>query len=311
MLGGEQAMFTDLQGLERLRGSARREDPGALREVAQQFESLFTHMMLQSMRSASFGDDLTGGKQMEFYRDMFDQQIAVDMSQGPGIGLADMIERELGGGPRNLPGSGGRDSLAALREQALPATPSSLPAPSGQAAAADFRPQRPEEFVDGLLPLARDAADRLGVAPRLVLAQAALETGWGQHMIRDTDGGNSFNLFGIKADNSWSGADVRVPTLEFEEGLPVRRSERFRAYDSLEEAMADYVDLIRESPRYREALDSGDDAAAFASALQAGGYATDPAYAEKIERVAGSDSLRGITAQGEAALKSSGERPFE
>jgi len=342
MISGEQAMFTDLQGLERLRGMARRDDPEALREVAQHFESLFTHMMLQSMRSAGFGDELTGGNEMEFYRDMFDQQIAVEMSQGQGIGLADTIVRELGGEPGPPPSSQtGGGSIEAMRRRAIPVreTPpaaandetvnalskasanDAIDASENGAEDADFRPGGPREFLEQLMPAARSAARRLGVEPQLVLAQAALETGWGQHMIRDGEGRNSFNLFGIKSSRDWEGPEVTVPTLEFEEGLPVRRHDQFRAYQSPEESLEDYARLLETSPRYQAALGQGDDAAAFGQALQAGGYATDPEYAEKIERVARSrpmqEALQDLAAEPRNGASSNGElknlanRPFE
>ncbi|MEA5444243.1 flagellar assembly peptidoglycan hydrolase FlgJ [Gammaproteobacteria bacterium AB-CW1] len=323
MISGDKPVFTDLQGLERLRGKARRDDPEALREVARHFESLFTHMMLQSMRAASFGDDLTGGNEMNFYRDMFDQQIAVEMSQGQGIGLADMIVRELGGEPASAsPGKGARDTIEAMRQRAIPVrTEENDSAGAATDSAEDFRPDGPRDFLERLMPAARPAARRLGVEPQLVLAQAALETGWGQHMIRDGQGRNSFNLFGIKASQDWQGPEVTVPTLEFEAGVPVRRHDQFRAYRSPEESLEDYVRLLEQSPRYRNALDQGDDAAAFGRALQAGGYATDPEYAEKIERVARSRPMQevlndaasgnGSGAEWASGLKNLADRPFE
>ncbi|MCP1726422.1 flagellar protein FlgJ [Natronospira proteinivora] len=340
MVSGEQPIFTDLQGLEKLRGMARRDDPEALQAVAQQFESLFTHMMLQSMRSAGFGDDLTGGNEMEFYRDMFDQQIAVEMSQGEGLGLADMIVRDLGGDPGAPAGMRpGESSVEALRRRAIPVRETGESVPRldestgpGQGAAAngasaesdeDFEPNGPREFLERLMPAARGAARRLGVEPQLVLAQAALETGWGQHMIRDGEGRNSFNLFGIKASRDWEGPEVTVPTLEFEEGLPVRRHDQFRAYQSPEDSLEDYVRLLETSPRYQQALGQGDDAAAFGQALQAGGYATDPQYAEKIQRVAESapmqdllngsqgNDFRGQQDSGTDGLKNMPFRPYE
>ncbi|MDQ2068487.1 flagellar assembly peptidoglycan hydrolase FlgJ [Natronospira bacteriovora] len=327
MISGDKPVFTDLHSLEGLRGKARRDDPEALREVARHFESLFTHMMLKSMRAASFGDDLTGGYQMDFYRDMFDQQIAVEMSQGQGLGLADLIVRQLGGESVAGPGQGGsgmRDTLEALRARAMPVVENGASVRASETAGAadsdrdDFSPEGPQEFVQKLLPLARRAANRLGVAPQLILAQAALETGWGQHMIRDESGRNSFNLFGIKAGNGWQGQQMSVPTLEFEDGLPVRRVDRFRAYGSLEESINDYARFLSRSPRYQQALGQGDDAAAFGQALQAGGYATDPAYAEKIQRVARSPLLRtvgngasGDNAAGGNGLKDFPNRPYE
>ena len=114
----------------------------------------------------------------------------------------------------------------------------------------------------------------------------SLETGWGRSVPCNANGECSFNLFGIKAGSQWSGATVNVPTLEFESGIPVRKVERFRAYGSPADSFRDYAALIRDSSRYASARGAGDNVEAFASALQQGGYATDPNYAQKITAVA-------------------------
>ena len=331
---GDKPIFTDLQDLERLRGAARQDDPEALREVAEQFESLFTHMMLQTMREASFGDDLTGGGQTDFYRDMFDQQIAVEMGSGggQGLGLAEMIVRELGGEDADVPPPQSADGAAATNAASSNAAPASDQEGEEEESQSDGVARDtdkdelaqkleeagengdPEGFLEGIWPLARKAAGELGVAPHLIAAQAALETGWGRGMIRDADGDNSFNLFGIKAGGEWKGDQVRVPTLEYESGMAVRRNEPFRAYQSPEESVDDYVRLLKESPRYREALEQGGDANAFARALQEGGYATDPEYAEKIQRVADSEPIRRVAGEEESGggeLKDLRNRPYE
>jgi len=156
MEAGPANLF-DLNALGRLRqGAAGDPSPASLREAAQEFESLFIRMMLKSMRQASFGDDIFGGYRNEFYRDLFDQQIALEMSRGEGIGLADVILRQLS------------------VHRAPPAPPVSLPSATapGPAAIATDR----HDFVARLWPYAVDAARSLGVSPRAVLAQAALET---------------------------------------------------------------------------------------------------------------------------------------
>lgn len=140
----------------------------------------------------------------------------------------------------------------------------------------------PEEFINYLYPLAQEAAARLGVDPRFMLAQSALETGWGRHMIARADGSNSFNLFGIKADRRWSGEAAEVPTLEYRHGRPQQERWAFRAYDSFAHAMHDYVDFLLANPRYQPALEQTDNPRAFARGLQQAGYATDPRYAQKI-----------------------------
>ena len=262
--------FADFQGLASLKNDAKAQAPTALKEAARQFESLFTQMLLKSMREAnkSFGEDsLFGSDQGDMYQDMFDDQIAMQMSKGKGLGLADMLVRQLQGG------------LQATEKTSAPAT--SAPAANTQALTTSK-----EDFLRQLGPHAEKAARELGVDPSALLAQAALETGWGRSVPSNAQGDSSFNLFGIKAGSEWSGATVNVPTLEFEEGIPVRKVERFRAYDSPADSFRDYAALIRDSSRYASARGAGDNIEAFASALQQGGYATDPHYAQKIAAVA-------------------------
>lgn len=147
-------------------------------------------------------------------------------------------------------------------------------------------PQDQTDFLSGIAPWARQAAATLGVAPELVAAHAALESGWGQRPLRAADGSDSHNLFGIKAQGSWSGARVDALTTEFEDGAARKTTEGFRAYPDHASAFRDYARLLRDNPRYQGALNVGSDAAAFAQGLARGGYATDPAYADKLTRLA-------------------------
>lgn len=163
----------------------------------------------------------------------------------------------------------------------------------------------PVGFVQALAPHAAAAARKLGVSVRVLLAQAALETGWGKHLPSRGDGSSSFNMFGIKAGSSWDGAKVNVPTLEYEDGVAVRRNDQFRAYGSPAASFADYARLISDSPRYAQALGQGENVAGFAKALVRGGYATDPAYAEKITAIANSPQMRAAL----ATLKNVGATP--
>jgi flagellar protein FlgJ len=162
----------------------------------------------------------------------------------------------------------------------------------------------PEEFVQKLWPCAQQAGKELGVDPRHLLAQAALETGWGKSLPCDTDGTTSFNFFGIKATGDWQGDSVSVKTLEFEGGTPVPRQAKFRSYDSAADSFRDYVEVLRNNPRYADALHTGGDTKAFAGALQRGGYATDPAYAQKIAAI-----VQNLP-NSETALKSSSTAPM-
>ncbi len=269
--------YTDLQALGGLKHAARAERPEALREAARQFESIFTRMMLESMRSASMGDSLFDSQESGFYRDMFDDQLAVEMSRGKGLGLAEVLVRQL-----QQAGSVPDEQATAASAAAGPATRAAAPAAAG----APRLGGSPEAFVERMLPAVEKAATALGVAPRALLAHAALETGWGASMPTGADGRVSFNLFGIKASGNWQGGAVGSRTLEFIDGVAEQRVERFRAYSGPEESVADYVSLIGRSGRYAAARGTGDDVAAFANALQRGGYATDPRYAQKLTAVA-------------------------
>jgi len=160
--------------------------------------------------------------------------------------------------------------------------------------------------VRAMLPHAETASRELGVAPQTLIAHAALETGWGRSMPGGADGQPSFNLFGVKAGTRWQGPEVRSSTVEFEAGVAGTRVERFRAYDSPSASFGDYVSLLKGASRYAAALGTGNDAAAFAGALQKGGYATDPDYARKLTSVVA--SVREIL---EAGLKTGDPLPIQ
>lgn len=305
--------YTDFQALNDLKRQARANDPAAVRETARQFETLFARMMLKSMREASMGDELFDSQESQMYRGMFDDQMALELTKGRGLGIADMMVQQLMRGQiaqQAAAGDVGRTSLTAAPQAAnplplperaqpatLPARPSVTPvappatsAPVAQAAVAES-PARPAAgtraaFLEAMLPAATQAARALGVAPRAILAQAALETGWGRSMPFDAEGRPSLNLFGIKATPSWRGASVASETTEFVGGQATRQVERFRAYDSIEASFADHARLLSNSARYAGALNTGDDVHRYATALQQGGYATDPHYARKLVAVA-------------------------
>jgi len=252
----------DFRQFAELRRGAEANDPKTLREVARQFESIFTKMMLKSMREASFGDSLMGSDQVDMYQGMMDDQLAIELSAGRGLGLADMLVRQLqAGAASGLTGTG------------------------AAAAAGEVTPEQQRKFVEGMLPHATAAARELGVDARAIVAQAALETGWGTSQPRDA-GGNSHNHFGIKAGASWRGASMSSDTTEYVAGEAGTERARFRAYGSVAENVADYVRVLNQ-PRYSAALGTGTDVRAFADALQRGGYATDPEYANKLVSVFG------------------------
>jgi flagellar protein FlgJ len=153
-------------------------------------------------------------------------------------------------------------------------------------AAAPDAAQR-EQFLAGIQPWAEQAGEKLGVAPAIVAAHAALESGWGQRPLRTAAGADSNNLFGIKAGSGWSGAVTDAATTEYEHGAALKKVERFRSYPDQGAAFRDYASMLASNPRYQQALNTGSDARAFAAGLVRGGYATDPGYADKLARLAG------------------------
>lgn len=301
-------MLPDTQGLTQLKLEARADsrDPETLRKVANQFEALFTQMLLKSMREASFGNDLFESDENNLYRDLYDRQISLLLAKQKGLGIADMLVRQLAPivdeqHPAGAPVPGAAAAQAPARPAVDPAAPTPAPLPSAASAGAAF--SAPADFVAALAPHAEAASRELGTRPEALLAIAALETGWGRAIMRSPDGRLSHNLFGIKADRRWDGATVTAQTVEFEEGVAVRRREVFRAYDSYAESFADFARFVRANPRYQEALAQAADPKAFAAALQRAGYATDPAYARKVSAILDGPAL-------ESALKSGGDRPL-
>ena len=299
-------VYTDIQGLSKLRAQARDNSEETLREVAGQFEALFIQMMLKSMRDANLGEGLLDSQHSKTYQSMYDKQIAIDLSKRQGLGLADMMVRQLSrstgfeSGDSAVPVSPAHPGvLKPSQHETTPAGEVNAAEGSREGplegkvnAAPDWKPDSPEAFVKELWPYAQRTARDLGTRPELLLAQAALETGWGQHVIRGTDGSNSFNLFGIKADTRWQGERAVTETIEFEDGLMRKQRASFRAYASLADSFSDYADFLKTNPRYREALNRAADAPSFARALAEAGYATDPDYSGKINRIMDGERLR-------------------
>ena len=291
------ATITDFNQFTGLRAAADRNDPAALREVASQFEALFLQSMLKSMRDASLGDPLFGDSdQHEMYQGMLDQQFALEMSSGKGIGLADMLIRQIGGDPAETQPRPDRPyPLSSIRRSASVAKDATTPAWSD-----------PKAFVRDIWPHAERAANKLNVAPEAIVAQAALETGWGAHVMPDKNGDTSLNLFGIKAGGGWRGEQVTRQTLEFEDGVPRPQKAQFRAYADVAATFDDYTRLLTENPRYDTVSGHGTNVEGFANALQSSGYATDPQYADKLQRVMNSPTMKSVMSE----LKNSSARPI-
>lgn len=174
---------------------------------------------------------------------------------------------------------------------------------AGSTAAAQLGAHTPEGFVASIWGHAQQAARELGVDAKALVAQAALETGWGRKLIQRNGGGSSHNLFGIKA-SGWSGERATTGTHEYVDGVRRNETASFRAYGSVADSFADYVKLLKNSPRYQNALQAGGDVRSFAQGLQKAGYATDPAYAAKIAAIAGGPTIeRAVAAVGDASQR--------
>jgi len=300
----------DSEGLAALRYQARRDDPQANRAAAQQFEALMLQMMLKSMRDTVPRQGLFDSEQGRLYESLLDQQLAQTIAVQRGLGLAEIIERQMNqqdvepqppkdGVPLN-PAPPSSMSLTGVPGRAAPPSRPPLPSPAGNGAPAASAPASaaaagsattPRAFAQAMLPYAEQASRITGVPSAFLVAQAALESGWGRSQPRLADGRPSYNLFGIKAGAGWNGPVAEAMTTEIIDGVPQKRIERFRAYASYAEAFADHARLLASSPRYGAVVGS-QDAASFAEGLQKAGYATDPRYADKLQRIIAGDTLR-------------------
>ena len=285
-------LYTDFQGLAKLRLEARQQSPQALREAARQFESLFIHLMLKSMRNTVSEGSLLDNDQTRFYQSMYDQQLAVDLAQGGGIGLAELLYRQLGGKPETPAMPQSQTLLNAAYGASEAQHAKNVRSAVTAVDSAQGVAETPEQFIKALWPHAVNTGKRLGVAPQVLIAQAALETGWGRYTIQTSQGESSYNFFGIKADSRWQGRQVSKPSLEYKDGIAQHKQAVFRAYDSITASFADYADFITTNPRYRTALAQAHDPQAYLRGLQQGGYATDPHYADKILSIMSRDYFR-------------------
>jgi flagellar protein FlgJ len=283
--------YSDLNGLAALKKDPH--SPQALRAVAQQVDALFLQMMLKSMRDASAAAGEADSNEMGMYHDMFDKQIALTMSQHQDLGLGALLTRQMGAmsaaDGRAIPA---QSDAAAGARQTVPAT---MPPPSQSNAGFAVPPtstQSAGEFVAQVLPAIRAVAQTMGLNPLAMLAQAALETGWGKRMARTADGSPSLNLFGIKADDSWGGARASANTVEYSGGVAMQRQAAFRAYGSIEESVNDFANLLKNSPRYAQTAAAGPDAQAYVNSIGRSGYATDPEYTNKLNEILHSSTLR-------------------
>jgi peptidoglycan hydrolase FlgJ len=307
-------VYNDFAGLAALKKSAHTNDPTALRQVAKQYESLFARMMIKSMRDAVGKDPIFGSDQEDTYQGMYDDQLSIEMTKGHGLGLADMLVKQMqrtglaGASPAASPTGDGASKSTPTGSTSWGGKLSTRTPPTAGTTSSAASPATKAAFVTDLLPAAQQAGQELGVDPSNLIAQAALETDWGTRVPRDASGHSSNNLFGVKAGNPSNGASMSAATQEYQNGAPVSTTAQFRSYDSQEESFQDYVSLLRSNPRYAAALNTGGNVQAFAAALQRGGYATDPNYASKITAIASGVSQR--TAADAQPLKSASVQPI-
>jgi len=282
----ERALAMDPSALGDLRRLARTDQGAAAKAVAQQFEALMVQQMLTAMRAASPSPEDPQGGSFGLFRSMQDQQFAQVAAGSGQFGFADAIVRqiEIQQNPALLQQT--RKSSTADFSQ-IRSTQASREA--GVAAKPAAASASPAGFLDKLAAPALAAAEKIGVDSQWLLAHAALETGWGERSIKTAAGGESYNLFGIKAGRNWTGKTTDVTTTEYVGGVAQKRVETFRVYDSYEQAFADYASLIRQ--RY-EGASGAQSSADYGLALQRGGYATDPRYGEKFANVARSVAHR-------------------
>lgn len=299
----------DVKSSQDIREAMQKDPKAGLQAAAQQFETMFLQMVMKSMRDATPQDGPFNSEQTRFYTSMLDQQLAQNLTSGKGLGFAKLIEQQLGG---SLPGGGAAAALSAAKSagNTLPliapdqrhlqppglaraaetvqnvVAQSAIPGTGGEAASPTAK-----AFVNRVWPHAVEASRSTGIPPQFLVAHAALESGWGKSEIRRADGSTTYNLFGIKAGKSWSGAAAEATTTEYVDGEAQRVNARFRAYGSYAEAFADYAGLLRNNPRYGAVIGS-QDGAEFAKRLQQAGYATDPGYADKLSRIINGPTLR-------------------
>jgi len=286
----QNGLAYDSKSLDALRSRASGDPKGAVKEAAKQFETLFMNELMKSMRSTTLSSGMLDNAGTGMGTEMLDTQFASQMSGRPG-GLSEAImkqlERQMGLSPGPIPATGSANNLANNTAAVIAATPQPTRIPQTGALG----------FVQQHTGSAQQAEAATGIPAAFMVSQAALETGWGRKEIRHADGQPSYNLFGIKAGGSWKGPVAEVATTEYVGGKAQKVMAKFRAYGSYAESFTDYARLMKESPRYQAAVGGAkgevagrtvakaDNAAAFAQGLQKAGYATDPAYADKLTRV--------------------------
>ena len=276
-------------GLNDLKMAAKKDQKSALPEVARQFEAIFMQSMLKSMRKAGeiFSDsNIFKSNDEEMFQDMMDQQLSIKLANSRGVGLAEVLIRQL---EKTLPAG----EEASITDNNV-TTGKNLPVVTKKAnETQDGVFQSAKEFITELWPHAKKAAKAIGLDPKLLIAQSALETGWGKYIIGDKNGESSNNLFNIKASSPQHGS-VSVKTKEFLGGEFRDVQASFKKYQSFEHSFNDYIQLLSSNSRYDSALKQSHDATKYIEALHEAGYATDPKYADKVLSIYEGGELTGV-----------------
>ncbi|MDE2592698.1 MAG: flagellar assembly peptidoglycan hydrolase FlgJ [Burkholderiales bacterium] len=285
------SLSMDLRSLDRLKSSSGTDPKAGIKEAAKQLEGLFMQELMKSMRASTMSTGMLDNQATEMGTSMLDTQFANQMTGIPG-GLGDKIAKQL---ERQM----GVATQSAAQQTGTQADASSFNStvtlPSLKSTTSDVTANTQVQFDDkNLSPSERfvrqhqwaaQAAERAtGIPASNIIGQAALESGWGKHEIKMKDGTPSHNLFGIKAGADWKGKVAEVTTTEYTNGVAKKVTAKFRAYDSYAEAFTDHARLLSQSPRYSQTVAMADSVKDYAKGLQKAGYATDPAYADKLTK---------------------------
>lgn len=301
----------DTKAAQDLRNKLKQDPQAGLKQAAQQFEAMFVQMVMKSMREATPQDGPFDSDATRFYTSVLDQQMAQQLGKSGQLGFAKQIEQQLGRYLAPQTGDGKVTNSNALSDARTWSSGAAMPAggvqgaarnygssaatgaagAGGDAAAAGAGSANARDFVNRIWPNAVEASRATGVPAQYLVAHAALESGWGRNEIKQPDGSSSYNLFGVKAGRNWTGASVEATTTEYVNGVAQTTKARFRAYGSYAEAFRDYANVLASNPRFSGVVGQ-QDGTAFARSLQQAGYATDPAYADKLSRIIYGNTLR-------------------
>ena len=303
--------FWDTNRLQRLKFNS--DDPDSLKAAAQEFSALMFQMMIKSMRDAetSLKSNMFASEATKHYQDMMDQQWAVHMAHTEKNGVVDTVIKQFAKNMSSIEetkletsdllvnnsyvfGAAKLDEtkqniatpLVPILQDLIAEKPAAIKVAAASEATVKWQEfTSPDDFVNKLLPAAINVAKTIGIDPKLLLAQAALETGWGAKIAKLPNGECSHNLFGIKASHDWEGGKVATKTTEYTNGILERKIDWFRSYTGFEDSMRDYVKLIGGSARYNASRANVQTPEMYTQALQDAGYATDPNYANKILQI--------------------------